>query len=651
MRWGLPDGLRVSSFAVIAAVLVLNACTTRRSGLNVAPPKVYNDAETRRSLAQQSERVLGAARDIDVKTLQQLAVLRQMQEATFRGGFSGIVPPPGLTPTAVPVPTVPAPTASNLPAAPATPTNGFGALVTESLDDYAGKEAEIENLRLLYAADTRIAGRNARLYLVRFDIMLNPSRQNYASYLWRPFDCFHLDNELLPQCRGLRNYMEDYQAVVWFDLPTLPGEGEQPRRRAPVEVYAVQPTNQTLTTLDSMTSARALELAAAAVWNGMAGQGEYETRSEEQFAEQRKFPIIQGIVDSPTRFHFVFNPRRHTVRRSAFISWIPGVGRYSTSLSLDSGVRRAYAYLLVRDPDSLEADLQRLDPANLSSCNALICASSPAHPTGHTNQAAAAADPSGADGSVQPTPTPQPAVSYALGSFVYEERFLEESALQVDVPAQPAPTAIHSPGSEASPATPDLVLPIVVRGRYVRYGNPYRNDPLFFEQPDYPPRLHEGQCERHDDDSGSRVLAVRLPIETRRDGIQTAQWTVSASPNDHLFAFRSCGDVDWRHVTVQPFFCDRNGNACTAGNSALIYRGLAHPTCVSGESDCRMPSGGPSGCEGALYELNPLPPKPQDGISLRFHVDAGTARGWTSSVPYDGPWAAPPTPTATATPK
>lgn len=619
-------GVRQRTIAALGGLIVLAACSARQSGLSIAPPKVYNDSETRKSLSYQSDRVVGAAQQVAVGALQQFAGMREVQQGSLRGGFSGA---PGV---ALPTPPpAPSPEAA-LPALPAAvPATGFGALLTESLDDLAAKEAEIESIRLLYAADTTLAGKNARLYMVRFDIMINPSRQNYFTYFWRPFDCFHLDNENIPQCRGLRNYTEDFQAVVRFDLPTLPIDGDsRGRRRAPVEVYAVQPTNQTVTALDSMASAQGMEVAAAAAWNGMTGQGEYETRAEEQFAEQRKYPLIQGIVDNPTRFRFIFNPRRHTVRRSAFISWIPGVGRYSTSLSLDPGVRRVYAYLLVRDPDILEKDLNTLDLLREgTSCRREarwgICAAdrkdAPAASIATTgNVDAELADDSG----------PPIGTVYTLGSSAYEQRHFNTEDFALVSKAAPTPVPRSSPPPRAaSPATASPTpspsppsLGMVVRGRYVRYGDPYRNDPLFFEDPIDPRKVCPQEGEWCDEDLGARFLDVHLPVETRADEISGNDWKVaSAHTFGHFFRVEppeGCDNFDVRHVKAQPFACDAS-HTCVAMASSLVYRGQAKPH--------------------VLFELSPLPKKPSSGaVQLRFYLDAGSCRGWTPPIDYHGPW-------------
>lgn len=622
-------GFKINLYVIaVVGMMLLAACTARQNGLSIAPPKVYSDAETRKSLTIQRDRVVAAAQQTSVGALQQFSGLRQVQQGGLRGGFSGAA--------GVAMPTPSTSTSVTLPTLVVTPAAGFGALITESLDDLAAKEAEIEGLRLLYAGDITLAGENARIYLVRLDIMLNPSRQNYATYPWRLFDCLHLDNDWYPQCRGLRNYTEDFQAVVRFSLPTL-GKREAADFRAPVEVYAVSPANQTLTALDSMASMQGLELAAAAAWNGLSGQGEYQTRAEEQFAEQRKFPLIQGIIDSPTEFHFIFNPRRRTVRRSAFISWIPGVGRYSTSLSLDAGVRRVYVYLVVRDPENLETDLAALHARR----DNIKC------PTPKPWDCCKAAPTA--------SPTPNSVVSgvgqehtYRLAMSEYERRHFEvmrgDLISNVKATSTPSPSSTPSGGSKTISFTPTSFTPtatppalaLAVRGRYVRYGNPYRNDPLFFEDPTYPPKVCSEEGEWCDSDRGARFLDVSLPVEhdpVNNTGDQ--RWTVAANnegkvlgPVLHIEPPADCRGVDFRRVKVRVFDCPLTGD-CTASPSALEYRGR------SGKAPSDI----------GMFELIPLPAKPgAPSIQMQLYVDAGRCAGWTKEITYTGPWK-PATPT------
>lgn len=315
----------------LLAVAVLCSCEVRRKGLTIAPPKVYPPLVARASLQVQSDQTVAAARKLSASQLNQMRAGRQSIEQQFgiQAAQAG-----GTVPTAA------AGGAATLPpAAVAAPGPGdYGPLFPEGLDDLTAKEAEIEGMRLLYAGDASLDG-TAKLYLVRFDISLNPSRQNYLAY---PFLVFGLDwNGVPPSFTGVRNYRKDYQVEVNFLLP----EG--------VEVYAVQPANQNLTALDSVAYAQQLGFTAAFAQAPWAAQYDYRDRIEEQFAEQRKFPLIQGVIDNPRQFHFVFNPRRRAVRRSWVVSWIPGVGRYTTKLFLEPGVRRVYAYLLVRKPDEL----------------------------------------------------------------------------------------------------------------------------------------------------------------------------------------------------------------------------------------------------------------------------------------------------------
>lgn len=574
---------------MLCLVTFATGCSVRRNSINIAPPKVYSDPDTRTSLAKQSERVVGAANTLSATGLNQFTMVRESGRTSVRGGVSGAA---GVAAPATPAGStggidLPSPAVAGPSAA-----KEFGLLVSESIDDLVAKEAEIENVRLLYAADTALAGRNARLYLVRFDIWLNPSRQNFWTYAYRPFDCFQPDQSGIPQCRGLRNYTEDFQVMVRFSLPR-PSSGPPP-----VEVYAVQPTNQTITALDSMARAQSLQLAASAAWASASGQGEYETRAEEQFAEQRKFPLIQGVIDSPTEFRFMFNPRRHTVRRSAWVSWIPGVGRYSTSMFLEPGVRRVYAYLLVRDPDRLEESM------DLAKSQAELVRCGDASPS----ETISASD-VGSAGSA--------AFGYALSTDVFQKNQVKKSQLEeMRLP-------LSTDDSSESDATR---LRLVARGRYYRYGNPYRNDPLFFEDPRYPPKVCPGDQEYEDSDIGARWIDVDLPIDKRNQKIALGAWNVALAGPDtgglaNLISVerpKGCSKkVDPRSILGRVFECV-GSSGCSAGLAPLRY---------IGESDGRE-----------LFEVPP-PQRPAKGaMHLKFFFESGRCRGWSNALPYAGPW-------------
>lgn len=335
----------VASRSLIALLVLASAflcsCEPRRRALNIGPPRVYPPLVSRKTLQVQSDRTVAAARQLSASQLNQMRAGRQTIEMQF-----GVQ----AARTGVDVPAAVAATAPTLPAAPvgAPAAADFGPLLSEGLDDLTAKEADIEGVRLLYAGDASIDAK-ARLYLVSFDVWLNPLRQNYLAY---PILAFGMDFDggVPPTFTGLRNYRKDYQAEVVFTLPAA-----KAGKNAPVEVYAVQPANQNLTALDSVASAQQIGLTAAFAQAAWGAQADYRDRIEEQFAEQRKFPLIQGVIDSATQFRFVFNPRRRTVRRSPLVSWIPGVGRYTTKLFLEAGVRRVYAYLLVRNPAEVES--------------------------------------------------------------------------------------------------------------------------------------------------------------------------------------------------------------------------------------------------------------------------------------------------------
>lgn len=594
------------------AILTLSVgCHTRRTGLTIAPPKVYSDQVARQTLANQSGQVVTAARAVSASSLNQYRGGRQATGLTGRvQGAQGTVP--GAT-TADPEQPVAVPSAADVAAIdlPDRPVDApgadkFGSLFIESLDDVTAKEANIEAVRLLYQADTRLLGEDANLYLVRFDVSVDPVRQNYLTYPFRIFNCFARKPGAFPgfgiDCTGFQNYTKDYQAVVDFTLPSPRTSKESP----PLEVYAIQPANQSLTTLESFAWANQLGIAGAYANPTTAAQLDYQNRIEEQFAEQRKYPLIRGVVRSPTSFRFYFNPRRRAVRRSALVSWIPLVGAYKTETFLEPGVRRVYAYVLVRNPSRYaKADVDQTAEANL------------------------VMDPSQIQ--LQFIPPSDRYIVSSVGETSWKKSYGSQLAGLPDEPANCDPTVSATESSRKGVA--DLGVPIVVSARYTRFGNPTRSDPLFFEDAFYPPK-----CVKEAEDSryhvGARKLSVQLPLETGR-AVETT-WKITQSDSAELanivnLAPQPCEKAPFfRTASAIAFLQDPASSAAAFHASASKLTWAAH---------------GPTGdaCSGALFSLAPFPERPKNGnpLKMRFYVQAGSQSGWTDELVYNGPWAAP----------
>ena len=74
------------------------------------------------------------------------------------------------------------------------------------------------------------------------------------------------------------------------------------------------------TALDAVANVNQLQLAASYVAPGGAAALEYLNRLEEQFAQQRRYPLQLAFLDGPCRFTWVFGPRRVVQKRGACAS-------------------------------------------------------------------------------------------------------------------------------------------------------------------------------------------------------------------------------------------------------------------------------------------------------------------------------------------
>ena len=170
-------------------------------------------------------------------------------------------------------------------------------------------------------------GEEGDIYKVKFNISVNPLRQNYLSYVWRWLDFYN----------GFLNYTKDYHAEIAFEILNEVGE-----------VVLVQPVNEGVNTLEMALMQQTSQLAGGATWQGVAAEIDLAERHREQFTQQRKNPILRGIVDSNSKFHFTISPRHYVAERTFRIPFF--MSRYSVERGLDSGLQMPVsAYILVKD--------------------------------------------------------------------------------------------------------------------------------------------------------------------------------------------------------------------------------------------------------------------------------------------------------------
>nr|MDJ0788634.1 hypothetical protein [Myxococcota bacterium] len=435
------------------------------------------------------------------------------------------------------------------PAAAVTP-DSFSLAIAETIDDLTARAAEIEAARLLFSKDLA----NGSLHLVRFDINVQPPRQNYFFYPviwmdcsghwgWPPTKWF--------DCSGLRNFQRDYQAEVTFLLP----KGHD------VKVVALQPEKQALTRLNSLANASDVGVAIAAAAQFATGTAEYRNRREETFAEQRAFPLIEGIIDDEKRFRFIFNPRRSTFRRGLWASFVPFVPRNTTKKLLEPGVRRVYAYLVYSAAAAAKAE-ERKD---------------------------------------------------LLDSI---PRYLQRTAKTRIGELSGWETECHNhPDIDAGKIT------LAAFGRFNKFGNPYRRDPMFFLGANYPPRANPGDNESGDGDLGTRCLQLPINVTAKPPAKPTdVAWTAAVDGPLVVLAPPGAAAGAFEGAKGSVFV---KGTDATPGALGLLFKGEVQ--------------------KHGYFQIDPLPAKPEGNqqYKVKVFVETQKYRGWSGWIDYTGPFQRP----------
>ncbi|NOQ76509.1 MAG: hypothetical protein GQ475_01700 [Methylococcaceae bacterium] len=193
-----------------------------------------------------------------------------------------------------------------------------------NLESYSAHETDISED---FDIDIMKKGEDGTIYKVKFDLSINPLRQDYWTYIWRGFDFFN----------GLKNYTKDYLAEIDFTL-------KDPKAK----VVLVQPVNEGANSFEMTLMQKTSQLAGGGTFQGVAAELDLAERHREQLTQQRKNPILRGTVDSDITFHYTISPRQYVAQRTFRIPFF--MSRYSIERGLDSGLQfPVSAYILVTD--------------------------------------------------------------------------------------------------------------------------------------------------------------------------------------------------------------------------------------------------------------------------------------------------------------
>jgi hypothetical protein len=323
---------------LILIVIFGSACADRRGYVAINGPYVMDPDKTKISLEAQKNNILKKAGELKVSEINVRSRIQESRSREYRAGVEDIansLNENGEEQRDTTAPDLPASAAdkATLPdyAAFTEPTT---ALFSEKLNDIAMKESHMEGIKLKYGGDIFLQGYKAKIYMVEFDLWAETERQHYFSYLYRWLD---FNN-------GFRNYTKDYHAEVHFVLPSskLEQNGDQQ-----IIVHAVQPINESVTAEEDWMSKDRSSLGLAYRQANAAAQTEFAEQLRLQMIEQRKHPLVRGVIDSQREFHFVLSPRQHVERRKARIPYF--MSRYKLARRLEQESRKVYAYILIKE--------------------------------------------------------------------------------------------------------------------------------------------------------------------------------------------------------------------------------------------------------------------------------------------------------------
>jgi len=317
---------------LLAVFLLLAACVNPGQ-VRFGAPRVHDSPTTRALLKSGGALIAKDVRAADAAAIQEFMAAQELTALTARAAAAGAPSAGGPAP-------VPAlPEAAGAGAMPALPPADlvFGRTIPEQANDLRHREARAAEVELLYdgRGNASFLGKDARVYLVSFEIGVFPTRQSRLLY-----PVYWLQSAFFDDY----NFTKEWFTSVSFEIPLLAGESDLDPL---VSVYEVLPRYDVLTAREAASSAQQLQLIAAGGGEGAAGQIDYLRRLEEQFAQQRRYPLQLGMVEHEKAWSWTFGTRRQLERRSPLVSWIPFVGKYRAESHLEPGMRTGHAILLI----------------------------------------------------------------------------------------------------------------------------------------------------------------------------------------------------------------------------------------------------------------------------------------------------------------
>jgi hypothetical protein len=328
----------ILSCAILSAMMG-DGCSIDRGSLRLGKPRVYDSETTVATLANSKRELLKDLRGISVASLQEAFGEKEIISSKFKFGRQTELPDSAKV-VGLPTPSSELPT--TMPDNMAVPA--FGRTMAEQINDLVYRENAATEVQLLYPDEQTMAkyGPNARMYKVYFDMAIWPTRQPYWLYPWLL---------LSTGFSNTYNFTEDWFAQITFAIPEL---GIDPDTALPyVFIYDIHPKYEVVTAAESLNNTRQAQLTGSYATPDVAMQGEYQRRLEEQFAQQRRYPMQLGTIEDPTSWSWTFGPRRHIRERGWFAKLNPFANTYEIESRLEPGERSGCITFLVPDIQKL----------------------------------------------------------------------------------------------------------------------------------------------------------------------------------------------------------------------------------------------------------------------------------------------------------
>ncbi|WP_445370720.1 hypothetical protein ACH518_15355 [Methylomonas sp. HW2-6] len=222
-----------------------------------------------------------------------------------------------------------------------------------TLEAFAAHKQRMKDLSFLYKDNQK------QLYKIGFTLWIEPERQNYWEYIWRWADLYN----------GFRNYTKDYHADIKFRL-CKDEKCIQPLDNS--QVVRLEPEHEGDIADSYYASMNQSQFGLTGTWTEIAANLDYAERLRQADVEQRKHPILRGIIETKSEndtcakdseiplwskckrdadFHFIISPRQHVEERTFYIPIF--MNPYTNTQRLESVPYHVSAYIETPIKDKL----------------------------------------------------------------------------------------------------------------------------------------------------------------------------------------------------------------------------------------------------------------------------------------------------------